>query len=213
MHHVAKPLKPAAFLGPDAAPPVQSGVEAPKSWDAFSAAVLDVRNYLKVNRRIPSRVFLGPDSVAPSDFLVGLSDLAGNPIPSGAIGKFVIAIPAVPARPALLPSTDSGVSTSDGITSFNNSTAARALQFSVANTLPGATVTVYADGKAIGSAVATNSVTAVTTDGTTTILDGTHLITARQQAPGGAQTTDSPALSGPSRTIQPYRESHRRRGH
>jgi hypothetical protein len=70
---LAERLLPATLLGPDSAAPQQDGAVAPKSWDAFAAAVLDVRDHLKVNHRIPSRVFLGPDSVAPSDFLVGLS--------------------------------------------------------------------------------------------------------------------------------------------
>ena len=56
-----------------------------------------------------------------------------------------------PGQPALLPATDSGVSNSDDITNFDNSTPAKMLQFSVPGTVVGNTVTIYADGIAIGS--------------------------------------------------------------
>jgi hypothetical protein len=61
-----------ALLGPDAAPPAESDERGPVPWAAFGAAVLDVRDYLRVNHRIPPRVFIGTDAVAPADFLVGL---------------------------------------------------------------------------------------------------------------------------------------------
>ena len=70
-------------------------------------------------------------------------------------------IPAVLARPDLTNATDSGVSPVDDITNFDNATPARAPAFVLTQTLPGATVTVYADGVAIGSAVATATTTTV----------------------------------------------------
>ncbi len=58
-----------------------------------------------------------------------------------------------------------------------------------------ATVTIYADGTAIGSATATAATTTVTTDGEHVLTDGPHSITARQTEPGNPESPDSPALS------------------
>ena len=69
------PLSTEPLLGPDAPPPA-SADHAPVTWPAFRAAVLDVRDYLHVNHRIPPRVFLGPDAIAPADFLIALASAA-----------------------------------------------------------------------------------------------------------------------------------------
>lgn len=63
------PLKvPDHLLGPDSAPPTD-----PKpitiAWPAFRDAVLDADDYVQQHHRIPARVFIGPDAVAPADFL------------------------------------------------------------------------------------------------------------------------------------------------
>ena len=55
-----------------------------------------------------------------------------------------------PVMPDLLPGSDSGMSTTDNITNRDNSNAAKNLQFSVRDTIAGATVTIYADNVAIG---------------------------------------------------------------
>ena len=65
-------ITPANLLGPDAAAK-ESAVHPPVSWPAFRDAVLDARDELRVNHRIPSRVFIGTEAVSPGDFLVGLS--------------------------------------------------------------------------------------------------------------------------------------------
>lgn len=112
-----------------------------------------------------------------------------------------------PGLPDLDPGADSGVSSTDRVTNFNNATPAKALSFTVGNTISGATVRVFADGVLVGSAVATGATTVVTTDGSTVIPDGVRTFTARQQPTGGpesaaslAQTvtidTVAPALSG-----------------
>ena len=49
-------------------------------------------------------------------------------------------------QPHSLAATDSGLSSSDGITNFDNSSAATALEFLVPNTVDGYTVTIYSDG-------------------------------------------------------------------
>jgi hypothetical protein len=100
--------------------------------------------------------------------------------------------------------TDSGQSNSDRITNRNNSSAARNLTFIVFNPRPGATVTIYADGVAIGSAVAgsTGSVD-VTTNGSFTLNDGVRQITARQTEPGKFESTDSPQTPVQIDTVVP----------
>src|SRR5205814_7201822 len=94
----------------------------------------------------------------------------------------VVTLPAsaAPAAPDMNDSTDSGVSSSDDITNRNNSSAGSNLQFTINGTSSGATVTLYADGTAIGSAVASGPSAVVTTNGTTILSNGTHLITAAQ---------------------------------
>src|SRR5437763_16166353 len=72
--------------------------------------------------------------------------------------RLVLSVSA-PAAPGLLAATDSGVSSTDGITNFTNSSAANALQFSVAGTVSGASVQLYADGAVIGSMIASGPTT------------------------------------------------------
>lgn len=67
------PIPAPDLLGPDSPPSVvTSNSEIP--WRAFREAALDVRAYLRTQGRIPARVFIGPDAVAPADFLVGLAN-------------------------------------------------------------------------------------------------------------------------------------------
>jgi subtilisin-like proprotein convertase family protein len=107
------------------------------------------------------------------------------------------AISAAPLSVALLAASDTGSSNSDHITKLNNSSAGSVLQFQVSGTISGATVTLYADGNVIGSAMASGSTTVVTTDGLPvhTLADGMRSITARQTEPAKAESSDSPAQS------------------
>ena len=100
-----------------------------------------------------------------------------------------------PGTPDLVAASDAGASSSDNITNLDNSIGAKTLQFSVSGTVSGATVTIYADGTAIGSAVATGTTTTVTTNGSLDLTDGTHAITARQTEPAKLESSDSAALS------------------
>ncbi|HSV12730.1 MAG TPA: FG-GAP-like repeat-containing protein [Tepidisphaeraceae bacterium] len=109
----------------------------------------------------------------------------------------------IPQTPDLLAVTDSGSSTTDNITNFNNAAVAKALQFSVGGTTSGATVTIYADGVAIGSTVASGATTTVTTNGTTKLTDGVRSITARQTLSGLPESLDSTALSITVDTVAP----------
>ncbi len=99
-----------------------------------------------------------------------------------------------PDRPDLLPGSDTGVP-DDDFTRLDNSTPSEVLQFAVGGTVPGATVTIHADGAAIGSAVAAGTTTIVTTNGSHDLADGEHGITARQTVPGEVESLHSPALT------------------
>jgi hypothetical protein len=101
-------------------------------------------------------------------------------------------VSATPGAPDLVAAKDSGISTTDNITNNNNSSSGKSLQFTVTGTVAGATVSILADGVVIGSAVASGATTTVTTNGTSTLTDGTRIITAQQTEVGKAAS----ALSG-----------------
>jgi hypothetical protein len=65
----------------------------------------------------------------------------------------------------------------------------------VGGTVAGAAVTVYANGTAIGSAVASGASTTVTTDGTFDLPDGARSITARQTELGKTESANSAAVT------------------
>lgn len=63
------------LLGPDAVPPVGPPPELrePIRWTAMRDAAIDVRDYLRTQHRIPARVFIGQEAIAPADFLPALA--------------------------------------------------------------------------------------------------------------------------------------------
>jgi len=103
----------------------------------------------------------------------------------------------------LAAASDTGASDTDNVTRLDNSTVGAALQFAVTGTVAGATVTLYADGLPIGSAVAAGTSTTVTTTGTVDLLDGAHAITARQAEPGKSASPDSAPLAIAVDTVAP----------
>ncbi|MBM4081135.1 MAG: hypothetical protein FJ278_15640, partial [Planctomycetes bacterium] len=103
----------------------------------------------------------------------------------------------------LLDASDTGASADDDLTNLDNSAPAKALQFEVFGTLDGATVTLYSDGTAIGSAVAGGSSAIVTTNGSVDLTDGDHRITARQTEPGKSESDDSTELAVTVDTVGP----------
>ncbi|MHB1037644.1 MAG: Ig-like domain-containing protein [Pirellulales bacterium] len=119
---------------------------------------------------------------------------------------------ASPAMPDLLAISDTGISDTDNLTNLDNRQPANALQFAIGNTIAGATVTLFADGTAIGSAIASGEATTVTTNGARDLADGTHAITARQTVPGEAESTASAALRVTIDTVAPFFVSPVRRG-
>jgi hypothetical protein len=67
----------------------------------------------------------------------------------------------------------------------------------------GATIVLYSDSTAIGSAVASGTTTIVTTNGVTTLPDGSHSITATQTSPQQATSGSSPPLAITIETTPP----------
>jgi hypothetical protein len=66
------PLRTEGLLGPDGLPPSSHDLSRLR-WLTFRDATLAVRDYIQTERRVPARVFIGPDAVPPADFLVGLA--------------------------------------------------------------------------------------------------------------------------------------------
>jgi uncharacterized delta-60 repeat protein len=113
-------------------------------------------------------------------------------------------VSATPGAPDLLYAYDTGVSKTDNITNLDNSDSSKALAFFVFGIVPGATVTIYADGTAIGSVVASaHSVADITTDGNYDLSDGAHSITVRQTEPDKAESDSSLSLSVTIDTVAP----------
>ncbi len=66
-------LKARGLFGPDAPAPTTALTHV--DWPAFRDATRDVLNFVQTQHRVPARVFIGADSVAPADFLVGLGSV------------------------------------------------------------------------------------------------------------------------------------------
>ncbi len=64
-------ISTSAILGPDQA--CANGQLEHLSWPQFREAVLDTQEFIQTQKRIPSRVFIGADAVAPADFLFALA--------------------------------------------------------------------------------------------------------------------------------------------
>ena len=79
----------------------------------------------------------------------------GSPVANLFMTYMVQSVPT--GTPTLISSYDTGVSNSDNITYYNNSNSSNVLGFTVTGTISGATVAIYANGTAIGSATATGT--------------------------------------------------------
>jgi len=66
------PSKARGLLGPDN-PPAVGKDELHVAWPAFREAVLDTREFIESQERVPARVFIGAEAVSPAEFLVGLA--------------------------------------------------------------------------------------------------------------------------------------------
>jgi len=78
------PLKTSGLIGPDGASPV-TAEERSVDAAAFGMAVADARDFVRKERRVPARVFIGPDAVGPAEFLVGMARSWSAPGKGGAI--------------------------------------------------------------------------------------------------------------------------------
>lgn len=100
-----------------------------------------------------------------------------------------------PAAPVLTVGSDTGKSSTDGLTKLDNATPAKALKVRVSGVSKGMTVDLFADGTWIGSGVAEGSSILVTTKGSSEIADGARVLTARQRAAGVAASAASPGTT------------------
>ncbi|NLS97813.1 MAG: tandem-95 repeat protein [Planctomycetaceae bacterium] len=89
----------------------------------------------------------------------------------------------------LLAASDTGDADDDNLTGKNNADQTSVLQFLVTGVTVGAEVQIFADGTLIGSAVASTDEVTITTDGTYTLSDGVHGITAIQTLGGTSEAS------------------------
>ncbi len=102
----------------------------------------------------------------------------------------LLATPTVaPTSVDLAAATDTGALNNDNTTSRDNSSVAKNLQFVVAGTVAGATVTLYSGATVIGFATASGASTTINTNGTFDLTDGSKTITAKQTEPGRPEST------------------------
>jgi hypothetical protein len=113
---------------------------------------------------------------------------------------------AAPASVDLVSASDTGGSDSDNLTRLDNSSPASVLQFDVAGTVAGATVTLYAGATAIGTATASGPTTTVATGGAFDLADGLHTITATQTEPGKTESLPTAGLAITVDTVIPTPE-------
>ena len=118
-------------------------------------------------------------------------------------------VSSAPTGVSLSAASDTGSSNSDKITKLNNGNAVNVLTFAVSGTIAGATVTLWVDGTAIGSAVAPGTTTNITSTGSFLLSDGDHTFTATQTEPGKSVSPGSPGqvvkidATAPTVTIDP----------
>lgn len=105
--------------------------------------------------------------------------------------------------PDLADGSDTGVSDEDDITKLDNSDGENKLQFTVSGATDEALVTIYADGKAIGSATASGTSATILTDGDLDLADGEQTITARQTEDGKLESVASDGLTITVDTLAP----------
>lgn len=100
-------------------------------------------------------------------------------------------LPPAPTAPVLTAATDTGISDSDGITRFNNASAATRLTFTVNNVVSGNTVRLFRDGVEVASAVAFGNTATLVTSGSAAFPDGVSSFTVTQQSGSLVSPTSS----------------------
>ncbi len=94
----------------------------------------------------------------------------------------------------LLAESDHGAADDDDITNLNNDSSASVLQFRLTGIATTGEVLLFASGTLIGSTMADGSEIVLTTDGQTTVPDGSHEITAVQRFQGVESAASSPLV-------------------
>src|SRR5258705_3914054 len=121
---------------------------------------------------------------------------------SSVLKYFNLEVPRPPV-PQFYFQTDTGTSGNDRITSFDNSTPAKALKFLIMGTTSAATIRLYMDGVLIGSGPGVDGASAlIATDGVTDIADGVHNFTAIEFL-GDGESIPSPPVAVTIDTIPP----------
>jgi len=161
-----------------------------------------------------ARVTLADDATGKWSFMVTASPAEGPCVyAEGDIVDGVIELEqtAAPGTPDLHLDTDSGISGTDDITYYDNSSGTNALKFDVSSTIDGATVRIYYDDTVIGTGTGNGGTLTITADGSHDIPDGNRNITATQKEPGKNESVKSTALSvtidtdgGEGRAVPPY---------
>ncbi len=72
------------LFGPERPPP-STGPGTRLAWPAFRDTTRDVLDFIQTQRRVPSRVFVGADSVPPADFLIALAAAYQNYLAKGSL--------------------------------------------------------------------------------------------------------------------------------
>lgn len=150
--------------------------------------------------------------VTPTNGIVGVHSLAvavraagGSAWDNQAVPVYIA--PKAPGGPQLLAAADTGASAEDRLTSRDN-TPGKTLQFLVTRVLPGAEVSLYAEGDhLIGRATAAGETVTIETNGAFDLTDGPHSITAVQTLVGqevnvGNLHTQVDLVSGASEPVE-----------
>ena len=132
----------------------------------------------------------------PQSAGVGFDAITGRGSPKAAlVVASLVNASTAPLAVTLVAASDTGSSNADNLTRLNNSNGGTTLQFQITGTIAGSTVNLYAGNTLIGTALAGGTTTVVTTNGSFTLVDGLHSITARQIEPGKGLSAATPALS------------------
>ncbi|MEZ0264260.1 MAG: beta strand repeat-containing protein, partial [Phycisphaerae bacterium] len=191
---VAPDLQAASDTGASTTDDVTS--DTTPTFDVVGAPYFRVyRDGVLVSTTYPSGTTYTSATLANGTYVFAVSsvDAAGNESARSAPISVTIDT-TIPALPLLYSGSDTGQSTSDRVTRFNNATPAAALYLMIPLTPAGATVTLYADGVAVGSAVSAGAAMFVATDGSTVLADGVRAMSYRYALPGQPASPGSSIL-------------------
>ncbi len=145
---------------------------------------------LNPNIQVSVNSSTGQVTVTPTNNFVGVAAIfvgvnsksAQNTSPSTRMIPLFVN-PAAPTGFTLLGSSDTGASSSDGVTTRNNSSAATELQFQVSGVTAGNTIELFDGSTKIFSMTAPSASFVLTTDAAHTLADGAHQLSIRQVLP------------------------------